>query len=120
MVSPSEIWQTAGAVVLSLGGGGVIVLALSSWLGKVWAERILAADRAKYAREIEELRGSLERTTRLLQGEIDKTLFVTKTHFETEFKILREIWENVAVLRATMSDLRPSFAIVPAAQTPEQ
>jgi hypothetical protein len=107
MMTPKEVWDTAGAVVLSVGGGGAIVLALSSWLGKVWASRILEQDRAKYAREIEELRSSLERTNRAFQGEIEKTLFVTKTHFETEFKILREIWQRVSEVRATMSVLRP-------------
>jgi len=104
---PKEAWETAGAVLASVGGGGAIVVALSGWLGKVWAERILAADRAKYAREIEELKGSLERTTRILQGEIDKTLFVSKTHFETEFNLLREIWANVSEVRGPMSLLRP-------------
>src|SRR5258708_24768683 len=90
------IWETAGAVLVSVGGGGAIVVALSSWLGKGWANRILEADRAKYAREIEQLKGELERSSRLLQGEIEKTIFLTKTHFETEFTILPHILEKVS------------------------
>ena len=115
-----EVWEIAGAVILSLGGGGAIVVALSSWLGKVWASRILEEDRAKFARELERLKTDLDRTTRLLQGEIEKTLFVTKTHFETEFQILREIWQEVSVVRASMSALRPKFDIVDIRQTPEE
>jgi len=35
------IMSTIGNAIVSLGGGTVIILALSSWLGKVWAKRIL-------------------------------------------------------------------------------
>ncbi len=105
----ADAWSVALAVLASLGGGGVIVLMLSSWLGKVWANRILEKDRAKFATEIERLKGDLERQHRLLQGEIEKTIFVTRVHFETEFRALAEIWRHAARVRATMSNLRPSF-----------
>ncbi len=115
-----EACEIAAAVLFSLGGGGTIVVLLSSWLGKVWANRILEQDRAKYASEMEQLKTELDRATRLLQGEIEKTIFVTKTHFETEFQILREIWQEVSVVRASMSQLRPKFGIVDVRQTKEE
>jgi hypothetical protein len=119
-VTAGDVWRVALAVLASLGGGGAIVVMLSSWLGKVWANRILEQDRAHYASELERLKTDLDRTTRLLQGEIEKTLFVTKTHFETEFQILREIWQEVSVVRASMSALRPKFDIVDVRQTPAE
>ena len=100
--------------------GSLIVAALSSWLGKVWADRLMQRDRAKYSEELEKLRSSLEQSQRLLQGEIEKTIFVTKTHFETEFRILREIWHEVSVVRASMSQLRPKVGIVDIRQTKEE
>jgi hypothetical protein len=45
-----DILATAGAVILSLGGGALIVLAFSTWLGKVWADRILEKERAELHR----------------------------------------------------------------------
>jgi hypothetical protein len=114
-----EAWETTAAVIASL-GGGLIVILLSGWLGKVWANRILEADRARYSREIEELRSSLERTNRAFQGQIEKAIFVSKTHFETEFQIFREIWQKVATVRSRMSDLRPVMAIVDVRKTPEE
>ncbi len=44
-MSFTEILQLATAVITSLGGGALIVLAFSSWLGKVWASRILQQER---------------------------------------------------------------------------
>jgi hypothetical protein len=54
------IFEVAGAILLSLGTGGAIVLGLSSWLGKVWAERLMAKETAKHNHELEQLRSSLQ------------------------------------------------------------
>lgn len=56
-------WETVFKVVTaslaSVGAGGTIVFALSSWLGKVWANRMIAA-------QTHELATSLEKTKREL------------------------------------------------------
>lgn len=54
------IFEIAGAILLSLGAGGAIVLALSSWLGKVWAERLMAKETARHTHELEKLRSTLQ------------------------------------------------------------
>ena len=55
-----EVASVAAAVIVSLGGGGLIVLGLSSWLGKVWAGRMMELERAKHAEELERLRAELQ------------------------------------------------------------
>lgn len=60
-ISTSEVWNIAGAVITAVGGGGVLVMALSSWLGKVWADRILESDKAKYQKEFAELKSELDK-----------------------------------------------------------
>ena len=30
----ANVWEVAAAVIVSLGGGGILVFALSTWLGK--------------------------------------------------------------------------------------
>jgi len=103
----ADAWSVALAVLTSLGGGGLIVASLSSWLGKVWADKLMQKDRAKHAEDLEKLRSRLEQSQRLLQAEIEKALFVSKAHFETEFKILREVWEGVSEARSAISLMRP-------------
>lgn len=53
-------FEIAGAVLFSLGGGGVIVFAFSNWLGKVWADRLMSAETAKHDKELEQLRAALQ------------------------------------------------------------
>jgi hypothetical protein len=61
-MSTEEIWKTAFAILTALGGGGAIVAALSSWLGKLWAEKLMAREKNKYEAELTELRSKLERS----------------------------------------------------------
>jgi hypothetical protein len=51
-----EITQIGGAILISCGGAGAIMMGLSSWLGKVWAKRILESDRNKYSLAMESIR----------------------------------------------------------------
>lgn len=57
----AEIWNVATAVLAALGGGGVIVAVFSHWLGKLWAERLMAKERRNHESELSELRAKLER-----------------------------------------------------------
>ena len=57
----TDILKIAASILISLGGAGAIIIGLSSWLGKIWASRIMAADRAKHDRELEKLRSDLMR-----------------------------------------------------------
>lgn len=68
-----DILYVGLAIVASLGGGSLLVLALSSWLGKVWAQRLMERDRATHQRDLEQLRADLtkrneEEVSRLKAG----------------------------------------------------
>jgi len=48
-----EIWEIAQAIILSIGGGGLIIFLLSSYMGKIWATRILEKEKRDHKMEIE-------------------------------------------------------------------
>ena len=77
----------------ALGGltGSGLVVALASWLGKVWASRILAKDRAKYQKQVETLLQDLRTRD-------SKELFVHRLQFEKEFELYKELWRAVLTL----------------------
>ena len=123
--------KVGASVLLSLGGGGALVAAFSSWLGKVWANRILEQDRARYQREIEALRSQfeanlarlnseLDAANRRIQAELDKRLFVNRVQFEKEFECLARVWRAVAEVRASFNGLRPELSIVSATENPQE
>ena len=71
----SEVFGIAAAVITALGGGSAIVLALSSWIGKVWANRLMVQDRAKYEQALAklqaELRHNSERELTNIKSDLD-------------------------------------------------
>lgn len=75
-----DLWQIVIGILGSIGTAGAIILALSSWLGKIWAERMMAKESAKYREELERLTKQLERKN-----------YVSKVRFDTEFSIYREL-----------------------------
>jgi hypothetical protein len=75
-----EVFQTALVILGSISCGGSIVAALSSWLGKVWADRLMAKETAKYREKLEGVVKQLERKN-----------YVSKIRFDAEFSIYREL-----------------------------
>lgn len=55
-----KILEAIGVVVVSLGGAGFLIIALSGWLGKVWADRVLQDVISKNERMLEELKKELD------------------------------------------------------------
>ncbi|HFU0486654.1 TPA: hypothetical protein ACGTTP_004652, partial [Vibrio parahaemolyticus] len=76
-MSWDEVFKVVTITVGSLGGGAVIIVAFSSWLGKVWANRILETDKSRYSKELESLKLSH-------QDFINSQLLVNSTFFESK------------------------------------
>lgn len=54
-----DIVKIASLIMTSFGGGALIVVALTRWLGDLWAGRILQEERAKLDTKLEEVRHEL-------------------------------------------------------------
>ncbi|HEX8457299.1 MAG TPA: hypothetical protein VF656_08380 [Pyrinomonadaceae bacterium] len=67
----------AASIITSVGGSAILVIGLSSWLGKVWASRILEADKLKYQSAFEEV----------------------KRYSEKQFHLYNDLWSSLCDLR---------------------
>lgn len=108
-----EVFQVAGAIIASVGGSGVILLGLSSWLGKVWASRILENEKRDHAIEIEDFKSRLNKEITVVNSIIDKSVHVTKLQYDKEFLIYLEIWEKLANCVISTKNLYPKFGSTP-------
>ena len=79
-ISWTDVLKIVSGMIAALGGGGFIVTSLSSWFGKIWAERFMAEEKAKYEKELERLAKQFERKN-----------YVSKVRFDAEFAIYREL-----------------------------
>lgn len=55
-----EVFKFVFAALASVGASGAIIFALSSWLGKVWAERILSKEKHELNKDLESAKTDLE------------------------------------------------------------
>ncbi|HGY9588656.1 TPA: hypothetical protein ACOJP0_001439 [Vibrio harveyi] len=85
-------FNIVSAVLVSIGGGAAVILALSSFLGKLWAERILSEEKAKYEKELERYRDELAQLS-----------------FENQYRFQRLHERRVEVIAETYSLLRKAF-----------
>jgi hypothetical protein len=75
---------------------------------------------ANSAEKLAKVEHSLESLQRKDQAEIDRSVFVTRAHFETEFEAMKDIFSSLSEVRVAMNGVRPMLAIEPADETKEE
>lgn len=88
-----EIIQIALTIIASLGGAGFIIIGLANYLGKLWANMALESEKAKYNKELEELKSNLKKEIDTLNKINEKALYISKVQYDNEYKIYQEIWK---------------------------
>jgi len=94
-----DVAEVCAAVLASIGGAGAIVLGLSSYLGKIWAERGLQKQRQEYTKLNLEFSHQLDLASRRIQIELDAVSHLRRLRTESAFEKIRELWKRVAALR---------------------
>ncbi len=94
----NDVFKLSSAILTSVGGAALIMGALSSWLGKVWANRILEKDKLKYSSELEELKNQLHR-------EAQKHQLIFSLYFEGQFKLYNDLWLSLSELQEKVDEL---------------
>jgi hypothetical protein len=82
--------------------------------------RKVEAVKADYTRDLERVRAESEAANRRIQAELDRTTFVHRVQFETEFATLSDLWIKLAAVRARMDALRPRVTIVDLRENPHE
>jgi hypothetical protein len=95
----TELISIGATVVVSLGGGGVVVFGLSNWFGKLWADRLMESERHRYAIDLEQLRDSLRRRS-------DEALTSVRTQLDiTKEALVREHTDRVTIYRSAIDPI---------------
>ena len=91
-----EVFKLVGAIIGSIGGAGFVILALSNWLGKVWANRLMQSEKAEHDKELESLRSTLESKNQESRENLKNSLEIFKeTH-------LKEHTDKIAIYRSVI------------------
>ena len=85
-----EAFAVATTILLALGGGGGIVLSLSGYLGKIWAQRLMDREKAAHERDLELLRSELRRHTEADLEHLKASLSAAALEHEVRFSKLHD------------------------------
>jgi len=75
-------------------------------LGRVWANRILEQDRARYQERLDVLRREGEVVLERLRTAGAKDIFMHRVQFEKEFRIYEELWDHLITVGRTATKFR--------------
>ena len=112
----ADILKVGTTVIVSLGGSGLIVFSLSSWLGKIWAERLMTQERASHEQQLAELRSRLEKSN---QEELSKLKTGLEIYRDT---YLKDHNDKLAIYRLAIdviSDFLADMSLIRLGQRPE-
>lgn len=83
-----DILELSVVTLGSLGSGAAIVFGFSSWLGKVWANRLMIQEKAEYAQELESLRSRLTQDTESYKIKLKKSEFIFQKEYEAASELV--------------------------------
>lgn len=92
-----HVWQTVLAIIGSVGGAGAIIVAVVKFASNIIAERLSQKYEIKVSKELESYKAVL-----------DKKTYISRTKFDVEFQIYRELSEKVLTMIDSVYLLFPS------------
>jgi len=92
----NSVWETVLAIFASVGGAGAVIVALSKWLANLTAEKMLKKTEFEFSQKQEALKSSLE-----------KRNYISKTRFDLEIDVYRQLSESVVAMVSDNSALFP-------------
>jgi hypothetical protein len=97
-----QVVTVAVSAIIGLGGGAAIIWVLSSWLGRVWAARILEKDRLRYQKELEAVRTELGRVSQ------EYLIKFSRLHAQRA-DIIKELHEKLVSTQTAMGSILNIF-----------
>jgi hypothetical protein len=91
------------SVVLGLGTGLIGGVGGGVGLSHFWLERT----KAKWNKELEALKDKLSADQRRYQAQLDRSIFVSRAHFDTEFQAIKEVHQCLSEVKILFRKLYP-------------
>jgi hypothetical protein len=98
-MSSKTIIEIILSVIGSFATAGAIVMASASWLGKVWATRILEKEKNRFANEMFKLQSKADIELEALKKRFETNIISFNLGFQKEFEIYNNLWKAVVELR---------------------
>lgn len=89
------VFQAITLIVGSLGGGSVIMLAVTKWGSEILTAKIKADIEHKHKKEIAAYEKQLSDSTAKLNTLLQNTSYITQQQYDLEMEIYKDAWESL-------------------------
>jgi hypothetical protein len=102
--------------IFSGGVAGAVISAI--W--NHYSKRSLQRHEADFTAKLAKLEHDFQRSQSQAQAEIDRSVFVTRAHFETEFESMKDVFSCLTEVRFAINGVRPMVSLEPADETKDE
>lgn len=103
------MWKIVGTAVLSVGGAGAIIAAVSKFAANHLSEKMLKKYDAKLSKDLEQYKHELELETEKYRKRSENLNFVTQKQYDTEHAAYQALFDNIVKFSRCTSALYPVF-----------
>lgn len=104
-MTTQDLIDISGSIILCFGSSSLILIGLSTWLGKIWASRILEKDKLKYGSELEEVKKDYQKELEAYKGYLEKSKSLFIRYSGSQFDLYNGLWGTLCKLKETVNDL---------------
>lgn len=87
-MSLNEVIEISSVILAAIGGGAAIIFGFSSWLGKVWANRLMIKEKAGYSEELESIKNKLLLEAESYKIKLKKSELIFEKQFDAASKFV--------------------------------
>ncbi len=86
-----DILSIIATAIASVGGAGAIIWALSSFFGKMWANKLLEKQKAEYQKDIEAYKSALSCELEKVKATNEKLTYISKIQYDLEIAAIKDL-----------------------------
>ena len=101
------VWEIVGTAVLSMGGAGAIIAAVTKYAANHLSEKMLKKYDAKLSKDLEEYKHELELETEKYKKKTENLNFVTQKQYDKEHSAYQALFDNMVKFSRCTSALYP-------------
>ena len=87
------MFEIINLTIAQIGGFSVVIIGLSSWLGKVWSGRILEKEKSLYIKELENIKSKYTLITEQYKIQLKKSEFFFQKQFDASLEFGKFFYE---------------------------
>lgn len=91
----NDVFKVVAALIASIGGSAVIIVAISKWFAEVLAQKLLSDIGHKHEKDIEQYKFNLQNMSTEFAALLDHSVAVTKKQYDMEIEIYKNIWNTL-------------------------